>query len=119
MAEEQSGRMPLRKFVRDVLLEVTNGVELAQEEANKKTTDRQYGNTVIVPSSSKGDREKAYVEFDVEVTVERMSGTGGGASVKAWSFVDIGGSRETGSSHASSSRLRFRVPVQFRDGGRQ
>ena len=89
--------MQLDDFVKKTLLDITNGVAAAQDEAL----------LCIAPGLVENEKqvEPQLVKFEVVVTVSKEAGGG----IKVWSLGDA-------NAHASSektNRISFDVPVYF------
>ena len=89
--------MKLDEYVKQTLLDITNGVEAAQRESL----------LFIAPGAIEGKvrLEPQMIQFDVAVTVNKEAG--GGISV--WSIGDL----KAGGSVEHTNRLSFQVPVYF------
>ncbi len=95
--------MKVDEFVATSLEQIIEGVRKAQH-----AVDPMGGQ--VNPHYTGGMRE--YIEFDVAVTVEESTKTGGELGVSIWA-VKAGTSGASENRNASVSRLRFRVPVAF------
>lgn len=119
--------MELKDFVSASLTQIIEGVVAAQQAAarhgafinpqdlNASTT---LGATKVsgarfarMPAGGPYDNEVQIIQFDVAVTVIETSDRKGEVGVK--SIFAIGGSRESGSSSESASRIKFNVPIIF------
>lgn len=89
--------MKLDEFVKQTLLDITNGVAAAQVGAK----------LWIAPGTVEGEPKLApqMVKFEVAVTVNK-EGSGG---ISVWSFGELKG----GASLESVNRISFDVPVYF------
>ncbi|MGE0283532.1 MAG: hypothetical protein AB7P20_23355 [Rhizobiaceae bacterium] len=89
--------MKLGEYVRQTLLDITNGVEQAQREAM----------LFIAPGSINGERiaQAQMVKFEVMVTVSKEAGGG----IKVFSLGDL--KAQGNSEH--TNRIEFEVPVCF------
>jgi hypothetical protein len=89
--------MKLDEFVRQTLLDITNGVAQAQLETKLYIAPGHVENRKLI--------EPQFVKFEVIVSVNKEAG--GGISV--WSFGDV----RSGYSSEHSNRISFDVPVYF------
>ncbi|WP_156790768.1 hypothetical protein [Rhodobacter ferrooxidans] len=89
--------MKLDEFVKQTLLDITNGVADAQETAK----------LWIAPGTVEGEPKLApqMVSFEVALTVNK----GGGGGISVWSLGDLKGQ----ASSESMNRVSFDVPVYF------
>jgi hypothetical protein len=106
--------MTLQEFVRDSLLQISEGVADARHKnpgiaphaipANKQTDSTLF--TL--------DASTAYpVEFDVAVTVNEKSSGGVSGGITVASLFKAEGRKGGASEHSTISRLKFSVPVVF------
>jgi hypothetical protein len=106
--------MNLNEFITEVLIEIVSGIRSAQE---------QKGGAFIVPSSDGGheyakhDRvsssarlKSTIVDFDIALTVEDSSRSGGSGGLRV---AGIGANLqgESSSKDTTVSRIRFAIPI--------
>ena len=91
--------MKLEEFVKQTLLDITNGVAEAQKTAR----------LWIAPGMVEGEPKlmPQMVSFEIVVTVSKE----GGGGISVWSFGDIKGS----ASSESHNKISFEVPVYFQN----
>ncbi len=89
--------MKLEDFVKQTLLDITNGVAKAQKEAL----------LYVAPGYVENEKQVApqLVKFEVAVTVSKEAGGG----IRVWSFGDA----KTNISSEKTNRITFDVPVYF------
>lgn len=113
--------MELKDFVSQSILQIVDGIKLAQEE-NK--TDARI-NPSGLRLGSKVEQENLYdfehntlltkVEFDILVSAEESKGTKGGISILVGT-VSLGTQGQSGKKDQSVNRLKFSVPVSLPKG---
>jgi hypothetical protein len=104
--------MDLRQFVNDTLVQIVQGVADASLEASK------VGATVNPPRRGGGEFAAIHetgalivnVEFTVALSVTEGTGTKGGIGVVAGVFA-LGSQGESRETNASTTHVRFTVPV--------
>jgi hypothetical protein len=105
--------MTLQEFVRDSLLQISNGVV----EAKKKNKNIGLEVTALgkqEASCTTVDKRAGFlVDFDVAVTVSERTGKEMGAGILVASLLNAGGKKSAGSEQSSVSRIRFCVPIIF------
>ncbi|MCM2291048.1 hypothetical protein NAC44_01735 [Allorhizobium sp. BGMRC 0089] len=89
--------MKLDEFVKQALLDITNGVAEAQRQSQ----------LYIAPGYVEGKRIEKPQEVKFEVSVTTSAEGGGG--IKILSFGDVKASGKT----ESTNKLTFEVPIQF------
>jgi len=137
--------MDLQEFVRDALIQITEGVSNAQQKAHgaiinptlklmpfkKDSPEARHtlepenlkGANLLATNYSEGHAD--LIEFDVAITVtsaERKGSEVGGKTkiegkiIVASADVELQGKRTKETEHSTShvSRIKFRVPVQFK-----
>ena len=89
--------MKLDEYVKQTLLDITNGVAAAKLESK----------LWIAPGYVDGDKVFAPqpVSFDIAVTVNKEAGGG----IQVWSFGDL----KAGRSSEQVNRISFAVPIYF------
>ncbi|KZL25511.1 trypco2 family protein [Pseudovibrio sp. Ad37] len=89
--------MQLEEFVKQTLLDITNGVAAVQNEAL----------LYVAPGFVENERktEPQFVKFEVVVTVNQEAGGG----IKVWSLGDA----KANLSSEKTNRITFDVPVYF------
>lgn len=89
--------MKLDEYVKQTLLDITNGVSQAKKESS----------LWIAPGYVDGDKVFAaqLVSFDIAVTVSKEAGGG----IQVWSFCDM---KAKGASE-QVNRISFSVPIYF------
>ena len=111
--------MQLKDFVKDVIVEIAEGITGASKELEGKDVIINPMYTVASPNSDDlmiatqgGARRAQYVQFEVFVNTSNSQDQKAGLSVFA-GF--IGGGAAAGSSEniASGNLLKFRIPVSF------
>jgi len=106
--------MTLQDFVRDSLLQISQGVAAARNQ-----------NIKIAPYATAAESKKDatfvtldgsiafLVEFDVAVTISEKTGGGISGGISVAGVFKAQGQHDGGSEHSSISRLRFSVPIVF------
>lgn len=109
--------MELKEFVRETLLQITQGVKEAQEATS------EYG-AVINPSAYAHDSDYDYaviknkklpvqnVEFEVALTATTGEGSKSGIGVAFGAFA-IGGNKSTEENNVSVTNIKFTIPAVF------
>ena len=109
--------MDLKDFVRDTLVQINAGVAEAQTQVSESVR----GNSEVNPRFSKWkdgetlgfvDNETPIfaVSFDVAVAVTEGSQASAGGGIKVVG-INIGADGQVSGENASTSRVRFRVPI--------
>lgn len=99
----------LKSFVKQALLDITNGVDEARNESPVN----------IAPGYVEGKLQvdAQHIEFDVAVSVEReeKGQTKGGGSVTVISVLkaEVGVEGNAGEKRSENNRIKFSVPVYF------
>ncbi|MEC9407385.1 MAG: hypothetical protein VX549_08920 [Pseudomonadota bacterium] len=118
--------MELKEFIRESLVQIARGIE----ESNSQLADSKA--SVNPPSVKVYSKEaKAYgrvstqmvdsaalvefVEFDVAVTADSGSETGGGLKVSIAS-IGAGAEGKSSTSQSSASRIKFGIPMVYPTG---
>jgi len=110
--------MDIKDFVRDTLVQISNGVREAQDVVRE---DGGYVN----PAARVGAKDTAeshlttindgqsvfLVDFDIAVTVAEENSAEGEAKLKIASVLSVGGGAGTTTESTSSSRIGFKVPL--------
>ena len=115
--------MELKDFVKQTLIEISQGVSEAQAEADNslinpriKTPDNRVTGVLLAEDGAgrgvKGGRILDYVEFDVAVTIDKNTKTNGKISV-LFGAVNLSSQGASENKDASTSRVKFKVPVSF------
>jgi hypothetical protein len=89
--------MKIEDYVKQTLLDITNGVAAAQQETKLYIAPGHVENVKLT--------EPQFVTFEIAVTVNK--GAGGGISV--WSIGDA----KASASSETTNRISFQVPVYF------
>jgi hypothetical protein len=100
--------MELRSFISETLLAVMNGVLAAQQEV------QQAGHTGVICQVERTatHSQPQDIEFDIAITVDAKSETGGGFKLTvAVVQIGLGANTSVGDRESRTSRVRFRVPV--------
>ena len=115
-------KMDLETFIKQTLLDIGSGVIAAQEELGAmelESTKRSTGTHVVPRGLRNAESTSAVssiqsIEFDILVSVQETKGKEAKIGVLN-SFVGagLGSNSENEASH--SSRLKFRVPIRFRE----
>lgn len=89
--------MKLEEFVRQTLLDVTNGVATAKEKSK----------LWIAPGYVDGEKvfSPQLINFDIAVTVSKEAGGG----IQVWSFGELSAKGNT----EHTNRISFAVPIYF------
>ena len=109
--------MELKQFIKETLVEISQGVNEAHEEL-------KGSGTVINPSYVKNESEKVFlyteglvkhpliqfIDFDVAVTASEESGNTGKAGVSIVG-INLGTQRTKDASTSGVSRIKFQVPI--------
>tara|TARA_Y100001935_G_scaffold253785_1_gene260954 strand:+ start:163925 stop:164281 length:357 start_codon:yes stop_codon:yes gene_type:complete len=102
--------MELKEFIKNVLVQLTEGYEAAIPEMAK------YG-AVVNPAHITLEENQTIIDFDVLVSTTETGNTQGKAGI----FVagsGIGGKKESGNENFSSSRIKFSLKIELRNGDR-
>ena len=108
--------MDLQEFVTQTLLQITKGVQQAQEPArqlgghvNATTTSAQKGDSILGQMAN--GQHVSLVSFDVALSVSESGSAGGGARLAVASFFSTGVEGTTKNAQESTSRVSFKVPL--------
>ena len=120
MTENETASSELREFVRASLVDVASAVTDAQDELASGGTkvNPPFPNHELVEKAGKMLSQGGLIqelEFDIAVTATRESEAGGKIRIKVLQFVQGEGGGTQQSLNSSVSRLRFSVPVVFRE----
>jgi hypothetical protein len=110
--------MELRQFVTETLLQISGGIEDAQQRLqaegsttriNTSMTKDDTGNLVT------GGRRHSieYVDFDVAILANSGTETKAGVGLTVASLLSLGAGGKSNQSQGTESRVKFRVPVAF------
>lgn len=101
--------MDLTEFVKETLTQIVAGVTQAQSGI-----EEQGG--AVAPVFQQGKEQGlTQVDFDVAVVVSSTDTTGGKLQVAFWG-LKAGGGASSQASEQTTSRVRFKVPVQLPPG---
>ncbi|WP_166507084.1 trypco2 family protein [Frigidibacter mobilis] len=89
--------MKLNEFIKQTLIDVTQGVVEAQREALLHIAPGTVESVVV--------RDPSFVKFEVAVTVSKEAGGG----INVWSLGDL----KAGAASEQTNRISFEVPVYF------
>lgn len=109
--------MELKDFVKETLLQITQGVKEAQEAT------AEYGGVINPSSYNSGEtynhatiKNKKYpiqdVEFEVALTASTEEGNKSGIGVAFGAFA-IGGNKNSGEKSVSVTNIKFTIPAVF------
>ena len=115
--------MELKDFVKETLIEISQGVSEAQESQGDalinpriKIEGKESSRVILAEDGAgrdiSGDRILDYVDFDVAVTIDKGTKTDGKISVLFGAF-NLSSSGESKNTDTSISRVKFKVPVSF------
>jgi hypothetical protein len=109
--------MNLRDFVAGTLREILDGVTDAQAGGHRELINpHAHYLADDAPKTHFVTRHQSLVqmvEFDVAITVESTTEKSGGAGVKIFSVVEVGGGGSDAERSSNVSRIKFSVPVTF------
>src|SRR5262245_22767897 len=97
--------MNLREFVRDALVEISQGVV----EANGALDAYKADDRPLYLLKASGAGEERIVMFDVAVTSFASEGGEGGGGLRIAGVLQVGAKGETSSSEQQVSRIKFAV----------
>ena len=116
--------MDLKDFVKESLVQISKGIEEANEELSgtgaminplnitiNTESSQAYGRTGS-PANKGDSRVVENVDFDVAVVAEAGAQTNAGLKLSIAS-IGIGGDGQSNTKDKSESRIRFRIPVVF------
>ena len=104
--------MELDSFIKEALIQISNGVKMANSEIDKEREAKDGGELPKVFLLRPGSKQErgAGVAFDIAVTTRTDDIGKGGAKVRlAVVEADIGG--KVASSHENISRIQFTVMI--------
>jgi hypothetical protein len=115
--------MELKDFVKETLIEISQGVLEAQTEQGDalinprvKLHEKEVGRIVLAEDGAgrgiRGGRILDYVEFDIAVTLDKNTNTDGKISV-LFGAINLSSGGASENKDSSTSRVKFRVPVSF------
>ena len=115
--------MELKDFVKETLVEISQGVSEAQNEQTNslinprlKTNESNVKSILLAEDGTgrgvKGGRLLDYVEFDVAITIDNNTKTKGKISV-LFGAVNLSSQGASENKDTSISRVKFKVPVSF------
>ena len=113
--------MELKDFVSQSILQIVNGVKIAQDKNNTNARINPSGLRLgsNIEQSNLFDFEQnmllSTVEFDVSVSAEKSKGTKGGISVLVGA-VGLGSQGQSGKKDQFINRLKFSVPISLPKG---
>ncbi len=110
--------MDLKEFVKETLVQITEGVSTAQDQvrllggyvnpastSQPKQTDMDHLSTI-------GDGQNVFlVNFDVAVSSSEEKIGEGNAKLKVASFINIGAEGGKGTSNSTTNRISFKIPL--------
>lgn len=111
--------MNLQDFISQALIEITGGVEDAQQKVpgvNQRPkhiyTTSQTGGSNLILGLGKNGNPIHMVEFDVAVTSSEGTETKGGIAVVS-GLISLGSQGKSSENSQSVSRIKFRVPISL------
>ena len=114
--------MDLQSFIKETLVQISNGVSDAQSALEDSGTviSPQVSPSFVSNGHSKmlrtsGSTPAIVVSFDVALTTTEGTGTKGGIGVVA-GIVSLGSTGQSSNEITSVSRVQFDVPVSLPDG---
>ena len=90
--------MEVKEFVKSILTQLDQAVDEARDVSVRDMTLRS-------------GPDARTVEFDIAISVEEGSATGGKAGIKVLSFVEAGGAKSRVVTNSTISRVRFGVDI--------
>jgi hypothetical protein len=107
--------MNLQEFVQDSLKQIMAGVSEAGKDDTRIAPRMHVDEKDAMTLRTTAYRPVFLIEFDVAVTVADTSATGGKAGITVLSVATLGGEKSKTTETTSVSRIKFSVPVSFRD----
>jgi hypothetical protein len=110
--------MELKDFIKETISAISNGIIESQKEFSE--TD-----LVIIPEkmflgkdgnkllNGSGNRIIQELDFEVNVSIDEKSNTEGGAKIKVFGFVQVGGQGGIESTSNIIHKLKFKIPIAF------
>ena len=112
--------MDIQEFVRESLLQIAEGVAAAKTAKPSIAPVIAWNKEQTLPESpliGNTGRELFFlVEFDLAVTATAGTAAGGSAGISVAGWLSAGGKKESSSETTSTNRIRFSVPISFREG---
>lgn len=110
--------MELKDFVKETLVQITQGVHesiVQVRESGGYTNPAVRTNTKSSDSSHFANlgfgRNVFLVDFDVAVSVEEGTGTNAGAKLNVASLLTLGAGGESANKSTATNRISFKVPI--------
>ncbi len=102
--------MNLSEFVKDCLLEISSGINMAIEETSKMANKNR---TAINPASQNTNHSPPKdITFDIALSVQEENSASGSAGIRIFS-VKIGADAKNGVTNQQVSRVTFSIPVAW------
>ena len=98
--------MELKTFVSQTLIEILEGVSLAQDKAGELGAK-------VIPTLAPGGGSIRDIEFDVEVKTAEGTETKGGIGIYVGA-IGLGSQGQSNAQTSSVGRIRFAIPVVMR-----
>ena len=98
--------MDLKEFVSQTIIQIIDGIKLAQEEYPENACPEMVKFHTQSPVINQ-------VDFDVAIYASDDKETGAKAGIKVMSFISASGESKSNSSTGSSSRIKFQVPIRY------
>jgi hypothetical protein len=110
--------MELKEFVKETLVQISEGVKESQGSVrtiggyvNPTVTYAQGKSELVYFGETALGHHTFLVDFDVAVVAAEKKAAEGGAKLAVASFLSIGGSGSSDSESKSTSRVKFKVPL--------
>lgn len=107
--------MTVQEFVRDSLVQIASGVDEARDKNIKIAPYVQRANDKSCGFLTVEAVPVFLIEFDLAVSISTKHDGGGGASISVAHIFTAGGGAEASKERSEVSRLRFSVPICFRN----
>jgi hypothetical protein len=110
--------MELRQFVTETLIQISGGIEDAQQRLQSEGSTTRINTSMTKDDSGNlvtGGRRHSieYVDFDVAIVANTGTETKASIGLTVASLVNLGAGGKSNQSQGIESRVKFRVPVAF------
>jgi len=110
--------MELKEFVSETLVQISEGIEQAQERLRQKGSEARVNTSMTLTSNGHlvtGGRRRAveYVEFDVAVLANEETETKAGIGIAVASLLKLDAAGKSNYSQGRESRIKFKIPMSY------
>lgn len=108
--------MDVKQFVTETLTQILDGIEDAQKAKPFRVAHSVRVGTEVPEGMIRGTPQNPLflVDFDIAVTTTEEKDQKGGAKIQVIGIGGFGGDLSQKAQTATSSRIKFRVPISYR-----